>query len=434
LDLKESIVQRAGNKFQASVSPDNMYLLRHVNFSPALNRFLSAAYVKERVTIFDFDCLVLEDYIQLTKIDNSLMPYLRAYCKEYYEHTISYAIEKLNPNLDEDEEIVTIIKENECNPTNNQRLSDTEKRKKLDEALDRLEKGYGKLTTHHHATAIKRDTSVEFNVFMQNLLDAKLDRNAMLAFIERKTDGFQIDKLEIAFFHIVNYILTQTDFKFPDSKQIEKRKKDIIDKGNMPPTINCYIGGKKTYKSTYNVEQMFPELFVNYVPLRNILINQMQNVYDDIKPSVQKQEGSNSLSKSDQKIIIDEEFHDDLFKGLKIFFPDQHAALKDVLQGNVVDKKLVFLSSQNQLVEVFRRLKYNKRIHNSQKEIQEWLCSNFQYRYKKGKTKEIRNLNNNSVKDLLEKGKGEPSKKSRICISDKFPYLSPDSVKQNNND
>ena len=116
---------------------------------------------------------------------------------------------------------------------------------------------------------------------------------------------------------------------------------------------------------------------------------------------------------------------DSLFEELKDFFPEREADLKTALQGAKLDTLLLFPHNQNKFTEVFRRLKYNGFITNSQTEINNWLCTNFQFRYKKGKTEELRNFNQSSVWNLLSKAAGEPPKNERICQLYWLPYKSP---------
>ncbi len=106
---------------------------------------------------------------------------------------------------------------------------------------------------------------------------------------------------------------------------------------------------------------------------------------------------------------------------LKTYFKND-TALRETLEGGNLDSPLVFRSNQNQFVEVFRRLKYNGLILDSITNIQTWLCQNFCFTFSRGRVFEIRPLNPSTVWDILSKGKGEPAKKSRICIVDWLPY------------
>ena len=114
---------------------------------------------------------------------------------------------------------------------------------------------------------------------------------------------------------------------------------------------------------------------------------------------------------------------DDLHAELKVFFPNKQSELLKALQGEQLTEILFFPHNQNKFVEVFRRLKYNGFILNKDTETKDWICSTFHFK-KKGYS-EPQPFNANSVWDNLNKGKGEPTKKERICISDWLPYKSP---------
>lgn len=108
---------------------------------------------------------------------------------------------------------------------------------------------------------------------------------------------------------------------------------------------------------------------------------------------------------------------------LKGFFPNKEAELLKALQGEQLSEILLFPHNQNKFVEVFRRLKYNGFLLNTDTEIKNWICTTFQF-VKKGFA-EPQPFNESSVWDNLNKGKGEPTKKERICITDWLPYKSP---------
>jgi hypothetical protein len=93
------------------------------------------------------------------------------------------------------------------------------------------------------------------------------------------------------------------------------------------------------------------------------------------------------------------------------------------LQGEQLSEILLFPHNQNKFVEVFRRLKYNGFLLNTDTETKNWICTTFQF-VKKGFA-EPQPFNESSVWDNLNKGKGEPTKKERICITEWLPYKSP---------
>lgn len=122
------------------------------------------------------------------------------------------------------------------------------------------------------------------------------------------------------------------------------------------------------------------------------------------------------------RIHLNNEQFDELYRELcKFFDADEHEELKRLLRGESIDRKIIFLSNQNRLVEVFRRLKYNGFIFETSTGVRNWLCNNFMYRSMLG----AKELNPNSVWDILSKAKGEPSPKSRICKFEWLQYKTP---------
>lgn len=114
---------------------------------------------------------------------------------------------------------------------------------------------------------------------------------------------------------------------------------------------------------------------------------------------------------------------DKIHSELKGYFPNKEAELLKALQGEQLGEILLFPHNQNKFVEVFRRLKYNGFLLNTDTETKNWICTTFQF-VKKGFA-EPQPFNESSVWDNLNKGKGEPTKKERICITDWLPYKNP---------
>lgn len=113
---------------------------------------------------------------------------------------------------------------------------------------------------------------------------------------------------------------------------------------------------------------------------------------------------------------------------LKSLFPDKEAELLKVLQGEQLGEFLLFHHNQNKFVEVFRRLKYNGYIANKDTEIKNWICDTFQF--KKNGDSEPRPFNPKTVWNNLNKGRGEPAKKERLCTFDWLPYKSQENLKK----
>lgn len=113
---------------------------------------------------------------------------------------------------------------------------------------------------------------------------------------------------------------------------------------------------------------------------------------------------------------------------LKGYFPNKEAELLKALQGEQLTEMLLFSHNQNKFVEVFRRLKYNGFLLNTDTETKNWICTTFQF-IKKGFA-EPQPFNENTVWNNLNKGKGEPTKKERICITEWLPYKSPKQLEE----
>jgi len=145
----------------------------------------------------------------------------------------------------------------------------------------------------------------------------------------------------------------------------------------------------------------------------------------NLPPQQAKKKTDNDLPK--QLIVFKEpetvnEFHN-ILKG---YFNPRETDLLKALKGEQLETALLFPHNQNKFVEVFRRAKYNGLLTSSPTEIKNWLCVNFEFRYKHGALQEIRKFNTSTVHDMLTKGTSEPSKKERICFEgvEWLPYKS----------
>ena len=164
------------------------------------------------------------------------------------------------------------------------------------------------------------------------------------------------------------------------------------------------------------IKNRYPE----YAELLNVA-QQRSRLNGRSKRSYQQVENTHVL-----RILLDQDQFDELYRELcKFFDAGDHSDLKRLLQEGSIDRKITFLSNQNQLVEVFRRLKYNGFLFETSTGIREWLCSNFIYKSKAG----MKKINPYSVWDILSKAKGEPSPKSRICKFEWLEYKTPASFK-----
>lgn len=162
-------------------------------------------------------------------------------------------------------------------------------------------------------------------------------------------------------------------------------------------------------------------------PLTETIEQRYKNIFDNLKPNStlppepivkQKPEPNGKLITFKNSEII-EKIHSEL----KGYFPNKEAELLKVLQGEQLSELLLFPHNQNKFVEVFRRLKYNGFLLNTDTETKNWICTTFQF--VKKRFVEPQPFNGSSVWDNLNKGKGEPAKKERICVTEWLPYKSP---------
>jgi hypothetical protein len=275
-DLQEIILNDTGNKFPEIDRKYDMYLGRHVCYSYSLNRMLAAAYAKGLLIIYDFDTLNFKDYIELVKIENSLQPYLRDYIKEYYRTTIQLAIQKFLPP-DEDEVVCDPNQyQNNIEPTEITPKSNSDKVIALAATLDRLQNSYGKPTTFVDYLPIRRESSDGFKLFMNDVLRGNNSEDVILKFLDNKTNSFQLEKLEIVLYYVVNYIISSPEFRPPTEDETENRKNELAAKGEILPSIESYSQIKKRLIKIDDVEKLFPDRFKNYNPLRNIIFRKMQ--------------------------------------------------------------------------------------------------------------------------------------------------------------
>ena len=170
---------------------------------------------------------------------------------------------------------------------------------------------------------------------------------------------------------------------------------------------------------------LFEELLYRNGSIAPAFVQALQRNYPeyagiiDQQTADKKREETSTNHRTSIKLNLSAEQLADLLGCLEVFFDRyDRSTLKALLQGHLVDHKLVFNGNQNRLVEVFRRLTYNGFLHESWTSLREWLCGYFAYRSKTG----IADLSRNSVWDILSKAKGEPTVKSRICVFDWLPY------------
>jgi hypothetical protein len=194
--------------------------------------------------------------------------------------------------------------------------------------------------------------------------------------------------------------------------------------------INDLDDGFDTLQGVYvtlsrALSYLFEELRYRHGKPERSFMNALLRNYPEYAGNIEGMMGrkSNTKSAADHsdaiKLNLTDEQLTELLGCLEVFFdPADRAALNALLRGQTVSQKLLFNGNQNQLVEVFRRLKYNAFLYESWTFLRGWLFGHFAYRSKTG----IADLSRNSVWDILSKAKGEPTGRSRICTFDWLPY------------
>lgn len=188
----------------------------------------------------------------------------------------------------------------------------------------------------------------------------------------------------------------------------------------LSPQIDFFFNEKINSDTEYENFIMRDEYWF-YREYQNYLIEKRTKLVKALPPQPivkQKPEPNGKLI-----IFKNSETIDKIHSELKGYFPNKEAELLKALQGEQLSELLLFPHNQNKFVEVFRRLKYNGFLLNTDTETKNWICTTFQF-VKKGIT-EPQPFNESSVWDNLNKGKGEPTKKERICITEWLPYKSP---------
>jgi len=233
------------------------------------------------------------------------------------------------------------------------------------------------------------------------------------------------DKLEEVLSELTKELLSKISSVYLLEKKIltdpQRHKLDLIIEERKHNLKTGYSeSGKKKESYLDIIEQWFEEekKFIDDI---TPLLSNIKNVSSSRTPDNIGELPDRMISFSDNEAL------DNTYKLLAGYFLGYENELKIALKGEKLKQPIVFTYSQNKLVEVFRRLKYNGYIPNKTSEIRDWLCANFHFRFKRGQIEEVRPLKPDTVWDILSKGRGEPTKRERICFEnvDWLPYKSP---------
>ncbi|MEY1640126.1 hypothetical protein [Tenuifilum osseticum] len=223
-----------------------------------------------------------------------------------------------------------------------------------------------------------------------------------------------------------NGFLTYTDL---EGKTVEQKRRETIEYCTKELE---YI--EKEGKNITPIEFGYKGMFyrINKQGL-DVIATAISKAFQETQPkneALQPQPIAKQKPEPNRKSIIfkNNETIKKIHSELKGYFTNKEKELLKVLQGEQLSEMLLFPHNQNKFVEVFRRLKYNGFLLNNDTEIRDWICKTFMF-IKKGYS-EPQPFKENTVWDILNKGKGEPGKKERICISEWLPYKSPSQLEK----
>lgn len=249
------------------------------------------------------------------------------------------------------------------------------------------------------------------------ILNGKPETNKYtgLAKVKMHTKGSLIDVL----LNLTNNLLTQINTTTLYEKGLltepQKIKLELVLNERKMKLKQGYVNSSK------DEEQRYRKILKEWFADEKKFIDEVTPIVKALPPQPivkQKPEPNGKLITFKNSETIDK-----IHSELKGYFPNKEAELLKALQGEQLSELLLFPHNQNKFVEVFRRLKYNGFLLNTDTETKNWICTTFQF-VKKGFT-EPQPFNESSVWDNLNKGKGEPTKKERICITEWLPYKSP---------
>ncbi len=249
------------------------------------------------------------------------------------------------------------------------------------------------------------------------ILNGKPETNKYtgLAKVKMHTKGSLIDVLLNLTNNLITQINTTTLYEKGLLTEPQKIKLELVLNERKMKLKQGYVNSSK------DEEQRYRKILKEWFADEKRFIDEVTPIVKALPPQPivkQKPELNGKLITFKNSETIDK-----IHSELKGYFPNKEAELLKALQGEQLGEILLFPHNQNKFVEVFRRLKYNGFLLNTDTETKNWICTTFQF-VKKGFA-EPQPFNESSVWDNLNKGKGEPTKKERICITDWLPYKNP---------
>ncbi len=155
------------------------------------------------------------------------------------------------------------------------------------------------------------------------------------------------------------------------------------------------------------------EKIVNWLERNRMFV--LDKAYNKVESNNNLQAGKNTENKSLEfrKISMEPQFANSLYQKLEPYFSEsQHPKLFDLILKGKCDEQLCFNGQTNQLAELFKRLRYNFKIHvNSNKILAKWLTDSFTFKNKQGGSEQF---NIGTILQVLTKSKAEPEKNKRL--------------------
>ena len=249
------------------------------------------------------------------------------------------------------------------------------------------------------------------------ILNGKPETNKYtgLAKVKMHTKGSLIDVLLNLTNNLIAQINTTTLYEKGLLTEPQKIKLELVLNERKMKLKQGYVNSSK------DEEQRYRKILKEWFADEKRFIDEVTPIVKALPPQPivkQKPEPNEKLITFKNSETI-EKIHSEL----KGYFSNKEAELLKAFKGEQLGEILLFPHNQNKFVEVFRRLKYNGFLLNTDTETKNWICTTFQF-VKKGFA-EPQPFNESSVWDNLNKGKGEPTKKERICITEWLPYKSP---------
>ncbi len=178
---------------------------------------------------------------------------------------------------------------------------------------------------------------------------------------------------------------------------------------------------KKQFKSVTSSSRQFS---ISYMSDSFPVVKQWFDFLEDVAAEriTVSVSGDNAQEVALRINFLDEGQKAEIVRELLQFVNCTETELNNAIEGRLKNVKLGITCQQNQFAEVFKRLKYNGRITQTDKQIIEWLENNFQRPEKSGSP----DLGKRTLEDLFKPSGKHP--RERICEFDWLEYKTADQL------